>query len=549
MKNILFKILPLVAAVLFATSCSKDEGSDLDTIPNSTTTNSNTDIPVQAATESFEEPSMPFTIEVCQDESLSKKGVKEDGTTLTQFFNTLDEIEVTGEEIHGTLTMGDDGYLHNGSSTAYFSGTLYGNGVLKYEAGEDMELHYSLGGAKLQEPIQLATGSDLDKAFSACGYLTATETRNKNSTTRVYLKQQTAFLRFTSEFSTSVNIQVPGSSEYTTFYIPGIGTHIIAVPDGSKVNASFLSTEKTIDVSSGTVVYNITRSLPNSDCIPAAFSISANEQVLFSKSNLLYGISMDHFENNHDQWDIGSFTTNNYDVGTDYANAGGSGYNGLFGWGTWVDDHYGSTTPISTSTNNSAYWWTTNDHFGNTEPRAPAAGFVDQGWFSLTSDEWDYLLNQRKMADGVPRYFRASIKKSDGTMIPGLILVPDGNTNIDEAMLKNAFTGNHIFAGCASDSYTADSFDNYIVEEDWETLFADLWCGDKGLVFLPAAGYRDGTKIYNDESQRKSYYWTSSMDAVEISNTNVKTGRLIPNYQGCSVRLVHAMPTTKPTSK
>ena len=534
MKNILFKILPLVAAVLFATSCSKDEGNDLDTIPNSTTTNSTTDKPVQAATENDEEPSMPFTIGVCQDESLSKKGVTETDGKLSQYFTSGDEIEVTGEEIHGTLTM--DNTSNDGKSVVNFSGTLYGNGVLKYEAGEDMELHYSLG-TKLQEPKQLATSLDLSKAFSVYGYLTATETRNKNATTTVKLKQQTAFLRFTSEFSTPVNIKVPGSSEYTTLYIPGIGTHIIAVPDGSKVKASFLSTEKTIDVSSGTVVYNITRSLPNNKCIPAAFSISENEQVLFSESNI--GCRKGSYYNsiyfNTNQWDIEN-PTNNTNVGTNHANVDNWD---LFGWGTWLKAQ-SQSDPMYTSIKNSDYTWP------NTDPHTDAA-FSDEnpGWFTLTADEWDYLLNTRKMAnDNCLRYVRASIKKTDGTMIPGLILFPDVSFNTDETDIKYAFKN----CGGVTDPYT-DSFENYINIDKLDEFFVTN-LGNSNYVFLPAAGVRMGTKIcheiHEQEGERAGYYWTSTSGRVlAFDKTDVDITYLTENYPGCSVRLVYAIPTTK----
>ena len=552
MKKNLFKMLSLVTAVLFAMSCNKDDGNDINTVTNNPITISTPNESAQAAVEKEEELSIPFAIEVGQDASLSKVGVvEEDGKLYQVFYKYGDEIEVTGKDIYGTLTMSDK-TVSVSAKNAFFKGTLYGKGVQSIIDGTLTQLQLSIG-TELTEPKQCKSNATLDDAFIAYGYCTAPYEFAYYETDhdKAYFTQQTAFLRFNIGFYTSVNIKVPGSSEYTTFNIPANRTSIIAVPNGSTVKASFLSEEKTIDVSDGKVVYNITRSLP-AGCIPASFSISENEQVLFSESNLLYGLS----EGDLKLVGLGQHTIGAFRDGTaiteDYANQS-RGYADLFGWGTWVADHKGSTTPKSTSTTKT-YYWTNTDQFGYTESRAPADGFIDN-WFILTKDEWEYLLNTRPMANpnGL-RYVRASIKDGD-QMIPGLILFPDAEELSTETNIAAAFNA----CGGVVSPYT-DSFENYIEKSKWDE-FALMWFSlpsYNGLVFLPAAGSRDGTTIkYNSTGNNVAgFYWTSKptngfpyamvFDKTEVKLTNgTFCFQSITKPLGCSVRLIHAMPTTK----
>ena len=552
MKKNLFKMLSLVTAVLFAMSCNKDDGNDINTVSNNPITISTPNESAQTAVENEEEPSIPFAIEVGQDESLSKVGVvEEDGKLYQVFYKYGDEIEVTGKDIYGTLKMSDNS-VSISAKNAFFKGTLYGKGVQSIIDGTLTQLQLSIG-QELTEPKQCKSNATLDDAFIAYGYCTAPYEFAYYETDhdKAYFTQQTAFLRFNIGFYTSVNIKVPGSSEYTTFNIPANRTSIIAVPNGAKVKASFLSEEKTIDVSGGKVVYNITRTLP-ADCIPASFSISENEQVLFSKSNLLYSLSEEGLKMvDYGQHTIGAFRDGTA-ITEDYANQS-RGYADLFGWGTWVTDHKGLTTPKSTSTTKT-YYWTNTDQFGYTESRAPADGFIDN-WFILTKDEWEYLLNTRPMANpnGL-RYVRASIKDGD-QMIPGLILFPDAEELSTETNIAAAFNA----CGGVVSPYT-DSFENYIEKSKWDE-FAISWFSlplYNGLVFLPAAGSRDGTTIeYNSTGNKVAgFYWTSKptngfpyamvFDKNEVKLTNgTFCFQSITKPLGCSVRLIHAMPTTK----
>ena len=365
--------------------------------------------------------------------------------------------------------------------TATFSGTLKGMGVKNLTAATELTatlfsakelssgVYYYNYGTPLTEPKLFSNGYDnLVDAIKECSYLTKTF---EYGSTDINLEQKTAFIKVNLQYfaarvyidydGKTYTIDVPGhpsGSSYKT-------TPVIAVPDGASIRASFLSEQKDIDVSSGNVLYNINRTLPTG-CIPASFSISKDEQVFFSESNI--GCRKGSYYNsiyvNTNQWDIVN-PTNNTNVGNNHENVNNWD---LFGWGTWLKAQ-SQSDPIYTSVTNSDYTWP------NTDPHTDAA-FSDEnpGWFTLTADEWDYLLNTRKMAnDNCLRYVRASIKKTDGEMIPGLILFPDAEEYSIEINIISAFKGSGGYSGLYN------SFDNYIEENRWTSFCS---CFNNGEV-------------------------------------------------------------------
>lgn len=575
MKNIVFKFLPLVAAVLFATSCSKDDGNDNSVVTDINTTTEPTTEPSTAAPEPTNTvqvevdengvPYIPFSITVGKEnESLSKVWMQTDPDAANYFkltFSDYDRIRITGTNITGdlVLTTGKD------EVTATFEGKLSGTGVTTLTATTPLTATlysdnnvgiFKNPGTPLTEP-KLYTGEyAFSHAVQESSYLTKSFTFGSSGT--IKLEEKTAFVKVKLNFFPA-RVYVDYGGETYTFDVPGnrmssnVHNPTIAVPDGAKVRASFLKNEKTIDVSDGIILYNVSRSLPN-NCIPVTFSISDNEQVFFSESNLLYRLSE---TGGFDMVDYGQYTVGSYKDGTaigeNYSKVS-SGYADLFGWGTWVDNHAGSTTPKSTSTTYSDYLWTTTDNDGTVEPHARAAEFWDD-WFTLSADEWDYLLNKRKMANPeCLRYVRASIKDGE-KIIPGLILFPDATMWATNDIVANAFK-----SSCGIESYT-ESFSNCINKDDWTwfcMFFNDVNDAGSNLVFLPAAGYRNGTTItYNATGDDVvGLYWASEQnggngyalvfdkDEVKVTNTTFHSISLLKSL-GCSVRLVHALPTTK----
>ena len=212
------------------------------------------------------------------------------------------------------------------------------------------------------------------------------------------------------------------------------------------------------------------------------FSVSAAKKVRFSRGNLQY---------------IGSaatpywwFAMNQFDVigdngqGSDNKNVNRD----LFGWGCTgnKDAIYNSNQecyfPYDVAMDNSKYGPTgfyslsvgRNSDWGC----LTIANGVGYEWRTLSKDEWYYLINSRPSN----RFLRAQVNS-----VNGLIVFPDDwsgtiYTNID----------NH--------SATFES--TLITKEDW---INDL--EPKGAVFLPTAGYRNGTTLAGVYGH--GYYWAS----------------------------------------
>jgi hypothetical protein len=251
--------------------------------------------------------------------------------------------------------------------------------------------------------------------------------------------------------------------------------------------------------------------------------VSATEQVFFSKGNLQYigSASTPYWKFAENQWDyLGSTTgqnSTNQSVDRD-----------LFGWGTSGYNH-GATyyQPWKTSTANSGYY-AYGQHTNNLYDQTGKAdwgynpisngGNTPNTWRTLTNDEWVYLFNTRNTNSGV-RYVKAKVNN-----VNGLILLPD-NWNTTYHTLNNINpTGNIVF----------DS--NVISYSEWISDFQP-----HGAVFLPAAGYRNGT---SGSSGFDGDYWSASnvnyqyAGHVGFNNGGVYLGGGNNRYYGFSVRLV-----------
>ena len=229
--------------------------------------------------------------------------------------------------------------------------------------------------------------------------------------------------------------------------------------------------------------------------LAGAFSVAADRQVCFSRGNLQYSTAMN-------KW---SFAKNQYDVrGTANINGNNLSYYmiDLFGWSA---DNPATLWGVSTSTE-------TSDYTGN---------FVDWSWFigdgttwrTLTRNEWNYLYRTRTNADQL--YGFATIDETRG-----LILLPDAWTLPSGA--RFVARGNF-----ASNVYTID---------EWAVMES------AGAVFLPAAGFREGTSV--SQVQWNGHYHSSStwgeILAVQLifsGDGQLDTHEFI-RWRGSSVRLV-----------
>ena len=210
---------------------------------------------------------------------------------------------------------------------------------------------------------------------------------------------------------------------------------------------------------------------PNSSAGIGVFSVSADKQVSFSKGNLQYTQSTNTWSFAENQWDyLGEANIAiDADVLADKVD--------LFGWST-RDTNFGvSTSEDSNDYSGSFVDWSTNQ-IGNDAPNT---------WRTLTEDEWDYLQSTRTNAAAL-----CGVAQVNG--VNGLIFLPDNWTCPSGVTFKSGFHSSYgVDYYAANQTFTA---------EQWSKLEA------AGAVFLPAAGYRYGSGVY--DVQNIGNYWSAT---------------------------------------
>ena len=258
--------------------------------------------------------------------------------------------------------------------------------------------------------------------------------------------------------------------------------------------------------------------------IDGLFSVSASEQVYFSRGNLQYCASTNTWRFAPNQYDLIGLANNN--ISGNY-----SGWIDLFGWGTSGYNH-GAVCyqPWSTSIIESSYNAYGNPDYNLYDQTGQAdwgynaisnGGNQTQQWRSLTIEEWTYVLNTRSTASGV-RFAKAIVNG-----VKGLILLPDN---------WNAST----YALSGTNSNSAYYVTNTVSSMDWNNVLEPA-----GAVFLPAAGSRYATTISAyDGEYAKGFYWSSTHDVdYGAMLLNFTRGTLLLTlsqyrYVGSSVRVV-----------
>ena len=273
-------------------------------------------------------------------------------------------------------------------------------------------------------------------------------------------------------------------------------------------------------------IYNITRII---GALSGRFSVSSDKQVYFSQGNLqaviasgptdTYNYTASSWKFAENQWDyIGNAAGNNtFAVGSTVD---------LFGWvGTSASyDTYGLCTQKSTSDAafGQCYGTNTSDAL-----KSDWGTTIGTGWRTLTSAEWDYLTQTRTSGSTVngtdnARYAHAEIN-TDVSSVYGLILFPDG-VDIAASEVSTAGIVN-----------LNSAWGTKCTSAQWTALAA------KGCVFLPAAGYREGTTV--EYAGEKGYYWSSSpYSSNSARNVDFGSSSISWNstarHRGHSVRLV-----------
>lgn len=258
------------------------------------------------------------------------------------------------------------------------------------------------------------------------------------------------------------------------------------------------------------------------------FKVSNSQQIRFSAGNLQYR----RFENTstgemEGQWRFADHQFDMIQSGNENIDSYYEGWIDLFGWGTsgWNSGGGAAYEPYATSgtfkpggSNDAdllgAYansdWGVYNGpniHYGSA-----ASGL--SVWRTLTDEEWNYLLNSRPSA---------TTKKALATVVgcQGLILLPESWT-LPEGLSFTAGTA----SGYSTNVYTA---------EQWDKM------ENAGAIFLPAAGYRNGTSVGDTPSD--GYYWSATHNngmnskCIHFSSSTIENTTMTRS-RGCAVRLV-----------
>lgn len=258
------------------------------------------------------------------------------------------------------------------------------------------------------------------------------------------------------------------------------------------------------------------------------FKVSNSQQIRFSAGNLQYR----RFENTstgemEGQW---RFADHQYDMiqsGNESIDYYYEGWIDLFGWGTsgWNSgegiayEPYATTGTFKPGGSNDADLLGSyaNSDWGVYNGPNIYYGSAMSGlsvWRTLTDAEWNYLLNDRPSA---------ASKKALATVVgsQGLILLPESWT-LPEGLNFTAGTA----SGYSTNVYTA---------EQWDKM------ENAGAIFLPSAGYRNGTSVDNTPSD--GYYWSvthySGMysKCIHFSSSTIENTTMTRS-RGCAVRLV-----------
>ena len=237
---------------------------------------------------------------------------------------------------------------------------------------------------------------------------------------------------------------------------------------------------------------------PLSGVFTVSAGVPTGKTVQFSPGNLRYASGA---------W---SFFDHQYDY---YATYSADAWD-KFGWSNSTNN-FG----MSTSTDNAVYR-------GDLVDWGTVPG-IGTGWFTLSNNEWLYLFNTRS-ASTVNSVANARYAKGKVNGVYGIILFPDTYTHP---------TGVTLPVGINEVGNTGWNGNNYSAA-DWTAMET------AGCVFLPAAGYREGTSVQSAGSScsyRSSTRLTSTTDMVNyvyFTATNLSVSGSNYGRYGQCIRLV-----------
>ncbi len=474
MKKILFKVLPIAAAIVLATSCSKDN----DDSNNVINPENNTPTP-EVVTPKKSSVTMSFKVNTSA--GLSKIGIAEDNGKMgvSPKFDGDEVINFADANnlVTGSVTL-TSANLTNDGKTAEFEVTFDGEdeNIEKFKNGE-ITLTATIGYELTA--ISPTSYPTLEYAMRANSYQVSKDAISfSDAKTDITFVEHTAYLEIGLPVTnTTVKIN---DIDYKLTY----GRGWIALPVGSKVTSEALSlADKEVAAAK---IYTIHRQV---------FSVSPTKKVHFSAGNLQYNVRTSEWRFAPNQYD--KCYVSNADLGLDFNNLinnfgmfignGGlceEGWNDLFGWGRWIVGQEVDKTPLDDE-----------NYFKDLTDDAILVGesAIGTGWDILSISEWKYLFNERDDAD--QKYGVATVNDVNGVvLLPDTWTAPEGIT----------FT-----PGMASENGKEHYVDNGNVYsiDDWTKMETT------GAIFLPTTGsmtlrYGDPNNVISQKST--AYYWSST---------------------------------------
>lgn len=431
-------------------------------------------------------------------------------STGVKTFAADDKIAVVYETSTGTTKVESDpitaGDISADRKTATFTVTLTdakASGAVKYiypavMAGET-DVDYTKLNSQDGTLASLASSLDLavfDGNLTAEAALPASATlENKLAILAVTLKNEDGSSEITSTIK-GMTLR-DGTYSYSVMRSAAAGPIYVAIRPTSSANIDITATDGTKNYTKTLTskTYTASNGYPVSwkmtekpDLLSGVFSVSSTKKVKFSKGNLRYASGT---------W---SFFDFQYDYYTSYS---------ADAWDKFCWSTSATTYGMNTSTSSNTY----------------SGDFVDwgatmgTGWFTLSKAEWTFLFNTRSASNG--RYAKARVNN-----VYGVILFPDTYTHPDGV---TAPTG----VNAAGD--TGWNGNNYS-SADWTKMES------AGCVFLPGAGYRDGSSVISHGIF--GGYWSATPNGTgNAYGLYYYSGYLDPawNYgrnHGGSVRLV-----------
>lgn len=421
--------------------------------------------------------------------------------------NSAGDVGVTG--YYWSSTASDAPY----ACLSYFSdGTCFTRSYNQRYAGYSVRLVRDLG--ENTQPVVTYGLTISGKNVTGSGPYTLTMesqgggiVRNIKLTSTMSVDGVASAAAWTTEYSSN-GTSWSSTSPLSGFSVTASGN---GSTNGETVTVSMPSgmTDTTVYVrfsNAGTsVVMQVTRHINE----PFEFTINAQgDKVSFSPGNLQYiGSASTPF------WKFADFQWNYFGDTTGQNSSATNVDRDLFGWGT-------GDAPNKVSTSGSDYAsftdWGTN----------AISNGGDYSWRTLTSSEWQYLFD---------RYEGTLWAKCTVKGVPGVLLFPDGfdlQVEVDYDVVYVFGGGFGGFDGFPSTPY----YDDWDVDDtQWEYFESE------GCVFLPAAGFREGTGI--SDVNDKGYYWSSTSSSLGAYGTYFSYDSVLPGGDGTprigySVRLV-----------